>query len=60
MDQGQQPPLSEQDRQILERIKGWIDTDVAHALARSGQLKIEVNVKGQDIRANVSGFYQLD
>ena len=60
MDQGQQPPLSEQDRQILERIKGFIDTDVAHALARSGQLKIEINLKGQDIRANVSGFYQLD
>ncbi len=54
------PPLSDDKREILERMKRWIDTDVADALRRSGQVKVEINVKDTDIRAHVTGFYQVN
>jgi len=47
-------------QEILDRLKRWIDKDVALELARTGQFKIEINVKGTDIRANVTGFYQVN
>ncbi len=54
------PQLSAEHREVLERLKAWIDRDVARALARTGQVKLEVNVKGRDVKANVTGFYQLN
>ena len=54
------PPLSEEQREVVQRIKRWIDTDVAEALRRSGQVKVEINVKDKDIRAHVTGFYQVN
>lgn len=53
------PPLSSEQREILERLKAWIDSEVAPALARTGQVKVEINVKDQDIKAHVTGFYQV-
>lgn len=54
------PPLSDEQREVLERVKRWIDTDVAEALRRSGQVKVEINVKDADIRAHVTGYYQVN
>jgi len=58
---GTEPPgLSSEQQAVIERIKIWVDTELAPALSRSGQVKAEINVKDQDIRANVQTFYQVN
>ena len=55
----QAPPLSDEQREVIERIKLWIDTELAAALSRTGQVKAEINVKQDDVKANVQAFYHL-
>lgn len=54
------PHITAEHRAVIERLKDWIDQDVAPTLARTGQVKVEINVKGKDVRANVTGFYQVE
>ena len=60
MNQTPAPHLSDEQREVIERIKAWVDTEMAGALVRSGQVKAEINVKDNDIRANVQAFYQVN
>ena len=59
---GPEPPdlLSREQREVIERIKNWVDSELAPALSRSGQVKAEINVKDSDIRAHVQTFYQVN
>jgi len=54
------PHISDEHKAVIERLKAWIDEDVLDTLARTGQVKVEVNIKGSDVRANVTGFYQVE
>ena len=52
--------LSAEQRETIDKVKQWVETEVAHVLLRTGQVKAEINIKGKDIRANVNAFYQVE
>ena len=59
--QARWPFCVESDRaEVVAKVRKWVDEELTEALGRSDWLKIDIDIKGQSVKPNVTiRYHQL-